>query len=155
MHIALIFSVCIATLIKLIYWKKTKSLFGVAIMRTFTSQLALAAMQDIFLAYNMFFILDVNREPDLIRDEGRRISYAVMNVIDMSASVTSLQDDSEQSDSSEDESDQSISYRMFDQFLRQEGLKDRNSISWSVSLLKNDSIILETNELATIGTMNQ
>ena len=71
-------------------------------------------MQDIFLAYNMFFIFDVNREPDLIRDEGRRVSYAVKNVIDMSASVTTLQDDSESSDSSEDERDQSISYRMFD-----------------------------------------
>ena len=52
-------------------------------------------MQDIFLAYNMFFILDVNREPDLIRDEGRQITYAVKNVIEFSVSASTLQDDSE------------------------------------------------------------
>ena len=47
------------------------------------------------MAYNMFFILDDNRKPDLIRDEGRQISYAVKNVIDLSVSATTLQDDSE------------------------------------------------------------
>ena len=52
-------------------------------------------MQDIFLAYNMFFILYDNRKPDLIRDEGRQISYAVKNVIDLSVSASTLQDDSE------------------------------------------------------------
>ncbi len=52
-------------------------------------------MQDIFLAYNMFFILYDNRNPDLIRDEGRQISYVVKNVIDMSVSASTLQDDSE------------------------------------------------------------
>ena len=52
-------------------------------------------MQDIFLAYNMFSILYDNRKPDFIRDEGRKVTYAVKNVIDLSVSATSLQDDSE------------------------------------------------------------
>jgi hypothetical protein len=52
-------------------------------------------MQDIFLAYNMFLIFDDNRRPDLIRDEGRKVTYAVKNVIDLSVSATTLQDESE------------------------------------------------------------
>ena len=96
---------------------------------------ALGAMQDIYLAYNMFFILDDQRGPDLIRDEGRKITYAVKNVIDYNTSVASLRDESVSGDSSEEERDQSIVNRMFDQFLKQEGIRDRDSISWSVKLL--------------------
>ena len=62
----------------------------------------------------MFFILDESRRPDVIRDEGRQISYALKNVIDMNASAASLQDDSDPGDSSKEESDLSISNRMFD-----------------------------------------
>ena len=75
---------------------------------------ALGAMQDIFLAYNMFFLLEDNMRPDIIRDEGRQISYAVKNVIDVSASAASLQDDPSSGDSSEEERALSISNRMFD-----------------------------------------
>lgn len=34
-----------------------------------------------YLAYNMFVILDEERRPDIIRDEGRRISYEVLDVV--------------------------------------------------------------------------
>ncbi len=64
-------------------------------VRSITYTLTLFAMQDIFLAYNMFLIFDDNRRPDLIRDEGRKVTYAVKNVIDLSVSATTLQDESE------------------------------------------------------------
>ena len=43
---------------------------------------ALGAMQDIFLAYNMLIILDQNKQPSIIRDENRQVSYVLKNVID-------------------------------------------------------------------------
>ena len=92
-HIALIFGSSFATLVFVIF--ESKGVNKANYVRSNTSCIVLFAMQDIFLAYNLFFILDANRRPDLIRDEGRQISYAVKNVIDMSASATSLQDDSE------------------------------------------------------------
>ena len=43
----------------------------------------------------MFFILEANKRPDFIIDEGRQISYEVKNVIDLSVSAATLEDDSE------------------------------------------------------------
>ena len=74
---ALVFGTAFATLIEFIFSEKTKSVFGVSVNRSLSAMFALGAMQDIFLAYNMFFILDDSRRPDIIRDEGRQISYAV------------------------------------------------------------------------------
>ena len=34
-----------------------------------------------FLSYNMFFILDEAKKLDIIRDEGRHITYAVLDVV--------------------------------------------------------------------------
>ena len=86
---------------------------SISYIRTNTSNTAFYALQDIFLAYNMFFILDDSKGPDLIRDEGRQITYAVKDVIDTNISASTLQDDSEKSDS-EEEKRNSISYRLFD-----------------------------------------
>ena len=69
-------------------------------------------MQDIFLSYNMFFILDCHQQPTLIRNDNT--VYVIKDVIDVNASIVSLQDDAESSESSEEERRQSISNRMFD-----------------------------------------
>ncbi len=88
---------------------------SISYIRAYISTNAFYALQDIFLAYNMFFILDDSKGPDLIRDEARQITYAVKDVIDINISASTLQDDSEKSDSEEEEeSDHSISDRMFD-----------------------------------------
>ena len=34
-----------------------------------------------FLSYNMFFILDEAKKLDIVRDEGRHITYAVLTVV--------------------------------------------------------------------------
>jgi len=39
-------------------------------IRIFSTVDVLTALQDIFLAFNMFFILDEDQRPDIIRDEG-------------------------------------------------------------------------------------
>ena len=44
---------------------------SVRFYRTVLSFLVFTALQDIFLAFNMFFILEEGQTPDIIRDEGR------------------------------------------------------------------------------------
>jgi len=48
------------------------------------------AVQDTFLSYNILFILDDNKRADLIRDENRQITYALVDVIDVNASAVTL-----------------------------------------------------------------
>lgn len=48
--------------------------------REYSAYIALTAIQEIFLAYNMFLILEEKR-PDIIRDEKRQISYALLDVV--------------------------------------------------------------------------
>jgi len=57
-----------------------------------TALVCLSAVQDIFLAYMMFFVLDEENSPTIYRDETRHVSYVVLNVIksDILASETSL-----------------------------------------------------------------
>ena len=91
------------------------------------------ALQDNFLSYNILLILDDEKRPDIIKDEDRQVTYALMDVIDIKASTVTLQDYSDSNDSSDEEEARrnSVNDRVFDQFLKKEGLKDRNSISWS------------------------
>lgn len=49
--------------------------------RGYTAYLTLTAIQEMFLAYNMFFILDEEKRADIIRDESRQISYALLEVV--------------------------------------------------------------------------
>ena len=58
-----------------------------------------------FLSYNMFFILDEAKKLDIIRDEGRHITYAVLTVVKpkeerLSTSISEIElsssDDSEE-----------------------------------------------------------
>jgi len=51
----------------------------------------LAAVLDIFVAYMMFFVFDeFSNTPDIIRDENRKISYPVLQVIKQLESTTSI-----------------------------------------------------------------
>ncbi len=76
--------------------------------------LVLTALQDIFLAYNMFFILEEGWRPDIIRDEARKVSYKILDVVKQpraSASIADL-DSSSHSDSSDEETQLEYSERM-------------------------------------------
>ena len=48
-----------------------KKIASVQLFRIFSSVLVFTALQDIFLAFNMFFLLDEDQRPDIIRDEDR------------------------------------------------------------------------------------
>lgn len=68
-----------------------------------TAYIALTAFQEIFLAYNMFFILDEDKLPDIIRDEGRQITYKMLSIIKKPRLSNSISDiDTEMSESSEE-----------------------------------------------------
>ena len=66
---------------------------------------AFIALQDLFLAYNMFFLFDRTRRPDIIRDEGRKITYPILQVVKPHRFSASFEEDSssESSDSSQDD----------------------------------------------------
>ncbi len=66
MQIVIIFGTTVTFF--LLFIQKTRSVHGV---RTNSSVLIFTALQDIFLAFNMFFILYEGQRPDIIRDEGR------------------------------------------------------------------------------------
>ncbi len=48
--------------------------------RIYTSLITFTGLQDIFLAYNMFFILDEDKGVNIIRDEANKITYPVLEV---------------------------------------------------------------------------
>ena len=66
MHIVIISG---TTVTSFLYFKQFT--VSVKLIRMLTSFLVFTALQDIFLAFNMFFILDEGQRPDIIRDEGR------------------------------------------------------------------------------------
>lgn len=68
-HVILIASTSICAILNNFYFQ------------TGTSYNVLRAFQDIFLSYNMFFLLNENRKADLIRDESRMISYQLLDVV--------------------------------------------------------------------------
>lgn len=76
MHITLIVSSTIGAFL----YDRTQNLDATALKEA-TTYKALTAIQEIFLAYNMFFILDEKKKPDIIRDESRNITYQVLNVV--------------------------------------------------------------------------
>ena len=91
-----------------------QSTFSVTSVRVQVAGLVLTALQDIFLAYNMFLILEEGWLPDIIRDEGRKISYKILDVVKQpraSASIADL-DSSSHSESSDEETQLDISQRM-------------------------------------------
>ena len=74
------------------------------------------ALQDIFLAFNMFFILDEGQRPDIIRDEAKKVSYRLLKVVKEPSFSASIIDDSSSSsgESSEEEEDPlNVSPRIF------------------------------------------
>ncbi len=48
--------------------------------RIYTSLITFTGLQDIFLAYIMFFILDEDKGVNIIRDEAKKITYPVLEV---------------------------------------------------------------------------
>lgn len=60
---------------------------NVASYRVTTAWVFFGGVQDIFLAFLMFFIL--GQEVNIIRDESTHITYAVLDVINMEASCQS------------------------------------------------------------------
>jgi len=70
MHIALIVAITFAA-----FSVDRSKVNSAASFREATSYFALTAFQGIFLSYNMFFILDESKRPDLIHDEFRNITY--------------------------------------------------------------------------------
>ncbi len=80
----------------------------------------LTAIQDIFLAYNMFLILDEDIIPDIVRDEVTKTSYPVLGVIKQARFSASLMDEdsSSSSENSEEELSLNISQQMVSQFLK-------------------------------------
>ena len=76
--------------------------------------IVLGGLQDIYMSYNMFFILDEHQKPDIIRDESRQISYAVKTVIRYSATLENEESDTDSGEDSEEERRNSLSSRMFD-----------------------------------------
>ena len=90
--------------------------FSVRTFRINSSVLVFTALQDIFLAFNMFFILDEGQRPDIIRDEAKKFSYRVLKVVKEPSFSTSIIDDSSSSsgESSEEEEDPlNVSQRIF------------------------------------------
>jgi hypothetical protein len=85
----------------------------------------------------MFFILEEKYKPSIVRNESKKVSYAVLDVIraDVSISITSLDSDSssESSDNSSIEEERNcVSIRMVEQFLERAGLKDDFSPKWTI-----------------------
>ena len=76
--------------------------------------IVLGGLQDIYMSYNMFFILDEHQKPDILRDESRQISYAVKTVIRYSATLENEESDTDSGEHSEEERRNSLSSRMFD-----------------------------------------
>ncbi len=66
--------------------------YSVINLRLTTTLFVFTALQDIFLSYMMFFILDAQTTPLFVRDESQQLDYAVLNVIktDFSISGTNL-----------------------------------------------------------------
>ena len=65
--------------------------------RIVSSLLVFTALQDIFLAFNMFFILDEGQRPDIIRDEAKKVSYRLLKVVKEPSFSASIIDDSSSS----------------------------------------------------------
>ena len=57
------------------------------------------ALLDIFMSYNMFFLLEENNRPDIIRCENLDTTYTMLDVIQTDVSISCLEDDSDSSES--------------------------------------------------------
>ena len=66
------------------------------------------------MSYNMFFLLEENNRPDIIRCENLDTTYTMLDVIQTDASISCLEDDSDSSESSEEVRGSMMSSRMFD-----------------------------------------
>ena len=64
------------------------------------------ALQDIFLSYNFFFILNESERPDIIRDENRSVTYPLLDVIKAEASRISTSIENDLSSSSTENSEE-------------------------------------------------
>ncbi len=75
--------------------------------RIYSSFLVFTALQDIFLAFIIFFILDEGQRPDIIRDEATKVSYRLLKVVKEPSFSASIIDDSSFSsgESSEEKED--------------------------------------------------
>ena len=66
------------------------------------------------MSYNMFFLLEENNRPDIIRCENLDTTYTMLDVIQTDVSISCLEDDSDSSESSEEVRGSMMSSRMFD-----------------------------------------
>ncbi len=89
----------------------------------------------------MFFVLYEDIAPSIIRDEKRKVSYAVLNVVNPNIlSISSVSDSSSSEDSSNEDMRRSVRNRMVDQFIISVGMKEDYSMSYSISDFCNPSI---------------
>ncbi len=70
MHISLIISSAIGA-----FLSERPHLNQTTAYREYSAYTTLTTFQEIFLAYNMFFILDDGKRPDIVRDEARDVTY--------------------------------------------------------------------------------
>ena len=111
MHIAVISGSTVTCF--LLFKQKTISAHTLRIASSF---LVFTALQDIFLAFNMFFILDEDQRPDIIRDEAKKVTYRLLKVVKEPSLSTSIIDDSSSSSgesSEEEEEPLNVSQRIF------------------------------------------
>ena len=66
------------------------------------------------MSYNMFFLLEENNRPDIIRCENLDTTYTMLDVIQTDVSISCLEDDSDSSESEEEVRGSMMSSRMFD-----------------------------------------
>jgi len=59
-------------------------------LRLFSATFVFTALQDIFISYNIFFILD-EQKAIIIVNYGTEIEYPILNVIKMDTSISSSQ----------------------------------------------------------------
>jgi hypothetical protein len=82
-----------------------KETYLTARLRIEASFYVLTAIQDIFLSYNMFLILEERKRPDIIRDENREISYPLLRVLKSQTLSDSVDDESSSYEESSEEED--------------------------------------------------
>ncbi len=81
MHIILIL---VYTFLSVLYFNVYPYVDSVTGYRVYTGWLIFGGIQDMFIAFMMFFIL--NDEVTIIRDENNKTTYAVLDVINLEAS---------------------------------------------------------------------
>lgn len=76
MHIALIIGSTFG-----VYLLNSGGFNSATYFRTSTASIVLTGILNYYLSCNIIFILDEEKRPDIIRDEGRKITYPLLEVV--------------------------------------------------------------------------